>query len=356
MRSKDPKLHLHCIWVACTLIFVLWPVTWRTAACAAETRLTGYIRQNQVWGKENSPYRLTGEVTIDKDVRVTIAPGVVVRFDKGCRLVVKGAMTAKETVWDGLEDIHNREVVLFKPGSQGRLTHNVVRNLELQIRTSDALVTNNAVSNQNGSGITIGKDCQPTITWNDFQHNSYYAVYREGRDTVIAPNNFWGAANGPSGAGPGNGDAVNPPVDFRPFQKTDIGEHLVLLDRQLDRIALGPGGDLTLTYVIDNLNSYNHTVILGASIRKDPGQYIHSQAHDREVTVTPGRQHFTRSFAIPGKTPAGRYDVLWGVMKPDMSAYYALEKDEAILRIEPEAVPPPKDTPPGWVPLKSNSE
>lgn len=345
-------LNLHRIWEACALVFVLWPFAWLTTAQAAETRLKGNIGQNQVWEEANSPYRLTGELTISKGVTVTILPGVRVRFDKGSRLVVNGAMTAAEAGFDGLEDIHNREAVLFQPGSQGRLTHCVVQNLELQIRTTDALVRNNAISNRNGSGITVGKACQPTITWNDFQHNSYYAVYSEGRDAIKAPHNFWGAANGPSGAGTGNGDAVNPPVDFKPFQKTDIGEHLILVDRQLDRAVMGPGGHLTLTYVIDNLNSYSHTVILGASIRKVPDNYIHSQAHDQEVTVTPGRQHFTRSFALPEKIPQGRYDVLWGVMKPDLSAYYTLEKDEAILHVRSEAPPPPKDTPPGWVPLK----
>jgi hypothetical protein len=338
--------------LASVFIFVLLPFAGMAAASGSASRLEGHIRQDQVWAKENSPYRLSGDLTISKGVTVDITPGVVVRFDKGSRLVVQGVITAAKTIFDGLEDIHNREAFLLQPGSRCRLTHCVIQNLELQIRTGDALVLNNAVSNRNGTGITVGKACRPTIRWNDFRRNSYYAVYSEGRDVIKAPNNFWGAANGPSGAGSGNGDAVNPPVDFRPFQPIDIGEHLVLTDRQLDQTALEPGGRFTLTYTIDNLNSYDHQVILGASIIKDPDTYIHSPDHDRNVTVKPGRQVFERSFVIPNKTPEGLYSVLWGVMKTDLSAYYALAKDVALLRIGPEPTPAPAEPTPGWVPLK----
>jgi hypothetical protein len=332
----------------------LLAIPWVTIA-AAETRLQGQIRQDQIWSEENSPYRLTGALTISEGANVTIPPGVVVRFDKGSRLEVKGSFTAGETFFDGMQDLHNREMLLFHPGSRGHLTYCVIENLELQIRTSDAAVTNSMISNPNGSGITVGKTCHPTITGNDFHGNSYYAVYKEGKKVVRTPNNYWGAADGPSGAGPGSGDAVNTPVDFMPFQKSDIGEHLVLSDTRLDQTTLGPGSRFALTYVIDNLNSYDHAVILGASIFNNPEKHIHSPAHDRKISVKPGRHEFTRSFVIPDNAPAGPYDVLWGVMKADLTAYYVLKKDPGILHIgpAPTAVLPPAAVP-GWVPLKTS--
>lgn len=324
------------------------------ATAAAETRLQGDIRRDQIWSEEDSPYRLTGTLTIREGATVTIPPGVVVRFDKSSHLVVKGSLTADETVFEGMQDIYNLEMAVFLPGSRGRLTYCVVQNLELQIRTSDVAITNNMISNPNGSGITVGKACRPTISGNDFRHNSYYAVYSEGKEVIRAPNNYWGAADGPSGAGPGKGDAVNTPIDFMPFQKNDIGEHLVLAERHIDPATLRPGSRFSLTYVIENLNSYDHAVILGASIFSNPDQHIHSPAHDQKLSVKPGRHLFTRSFAIPENTPEGRYDVLWGVMKADLTAYYVLQKDPGILSIgpEPAAVLPPAKAP-GWVPLKS---
>jgi len=273
--------------------------------------------------------------------------------------VVKGALLAGETIFDGMEDLYNREILLFHPGSRGRLTYCVIQNLELQIRTSEAIVANNMISNPNGSGITIGKTSRPTITGNDFHRNSYYAVYNEGKKVLRVPHNYWGAADGPSGAGPGQGDAVNPSVDFRPFQKTDIGEHLVLSDRRLDQASLRPGSRFSLTYVIDNLNSYDHAVILGASIYTDPDKHIHSPPYDQKISVKPGRHRYTRSFVVPDNASEGPYDVLWGVMKADLSAYYVLKKDPGILHIGttmpapvPASVPPPVKAP-GWAPLRS---
>jgi hypothetical protein len=320
----------------------------------AGTRLQGSIPQDQVWEEEKSPYRLSGTVTIGKGVTITLPPDIVLQFDKDSRLEIKGSFNADEALFDGMEDMHNREMLLFHPGSQGRLTSCVIQNLELQIRTSQVVVRHSAISNSNGSGITIGKNSRPTITGNDFHGNSYYAVYREGKDALQTPNNFWGAADGPSGAGPGSGNAVNTPVNFMPFQKSDIGEHLVLAARRLDQARLRPGSRFSLTYVIDNLNSYDHAVILGASIYNDPEKHIHSPANDRKISVKPGRHEFTRLFAIPDNAPEGSYDVLWGVMKADLTAYYVLKKDPGILRIGPEpAMVLPPTAVPDWMPQKS---
>lgn len=354
MNGRHTHLRFYLVWLLIMPGLALLAIPWVTIA-AAETRLQGDIRQDQIWSEEKSPYRLTGTLTISEGTNVTIPPGVVVRFDKGSRLVVKGSLIAGETFFDGMRDLHNQEMLLFHPGSRGRLSYCVIENLELQIRTSDAAVMNNMISNPNGTGITVGKTCHPTITGNDFHGNSYYAVYNEGKEVIRAPNNYWGAADGPSGAGPGSGDAVNTPVDFRPFQQSDIGEHLVLVDRRLDQTTLRPGSRFSLTYVIDNPNSYDHTVILGASIFSNPEKHIHSPAHDRKISVKPGRHEFTRSFAIPDSAPEGAYDVLWGVMKPDLSAYYVLKKDPGILHIgSKSAAAPPPATVPGWVPLKTS--
>jgi len=321
---------------------------------AAETRLKGAIRQDQIWDEGGTPYRITGLLSVDTEATVTVAPDVVVLFEKGGRLDVKGAFMADGTVFDGLEDLYNQETMRFQPGSRGRLTHCVVQNLSIEIHTNEAIVTDSVIANRNGSGITIGKMCRPVIFRNDFTHNSYYAVYKEGQASLHVPHNYWGAASGPSGTGPGKGDAVNAAVDFIPFETADVGDHLVLLEKDLDRTTLQPGDSFTLTYVIANLNSYDHDVILGASIYSDPDHHIHSPAHDLAVTITPGRHRLTRTFTIPPNAAPGRYTLLWGVMKSDLSAYDVLQKDLDRLRIgaADETIPPPPTESPGWVPLK----
>jgi hypothetical protein len=330
------------------------------ALCAdAETRLEGQIRHDQIWNAAQSPYRIAGVLSVDKGATVTMGPGVVVRFEKGSRFDVKGTLMADYAVFDGLEDIYNHEKLLFHPGSRGRLSHCAAQNLSLEIRTSEALITGSVISNRNGSGITVGKMSRPAIFHNDFTHNSYYAVYKEGQDTLRVPNNYWGAADGPSGTGPGKGDAVNAAVDFRPYASADMGEHLILLERDLDHTTVQPGENLTLTYVIANLNSFDHDVILGASIYSDPAHHIHSPAHDLAVTIKPGCYRLTRAFTIPKDAAPGHYTLLWGVMKSDLSAYDVLQEDPNRLNISttatvspPATVSSPAAKSPGWVPLK----
>jgi len=338
-------------WMAPLIILLLLGAA---SNAAAETRLEGRIRQDQLWDEGGTPYRITGVLSVDADATVTVAPDVVVLFEKGSRLDIKGALMADGSVFDGLEDLYNQEKMRFQPGSRGRLTHCAAQNLSIEIHTNEAFITDSVISNRNGSGITIGKLCHPAIFHNDFTHNSYYAVYKEGRAPLHAPHNYWGAASGPSGTGPGKGDAVNAAVDFMPFETADMGEHLVLLERDLDRTTLRPGDSFTLTYVIANLNSFDHDVILGASIYSDPEHHIHSPAHDLAVTITPGRHRLTRTFTIPPNAAPGRYTLLWGVMKSDLSAYDVLQKDPDRLRISAvdDVRPPPLTASPGWVPLK----
>lgn len=332
--NSRPNHPYRCLqpWLTHGLV-LLSLLTMLLPAAEAETRLEGLIVQDQLWTEAQSPYRLTGQVQVAAGATVTILPGVVVRFQKGSHLDIAGALIAERTVFDGVADIYNREQLVCHAASRSRLSGCVLQNLELVLRSSRAAVTDSVIANRNGSGITVGKACRPTITRNHFRHNSYFAVYKEGADRLPAPNNYWGADDGPSGAGPGNGDAVNPAVDFMPLATVGTGDHLVLLDKQLAPSPIRPGERLTLTYGIANLNRVAHTVILGATIFRDPFQQIHSPAHDLTVTVEPGYHQFTRSFAVPASLPEDRYTVLWGVMKTDLTAYYALVEDPARLQV-----------------------
>jgi len=63
------------------------------------------------------------------------------------------------------------------------------------------------------------EDSEPDINNNDIVGNIEFGVYNETSEThmVNAENNWWGDISGPSGAGPGTGDAVSDGVDFDPW-------------------------------------------------------------------------------------------------------------------------------------------
>lgn len=84
--------------------------------------------------------------------------------------------------------------------------------------------TCNRIENHDALSYDVGvssDSANNSVTSNAFQNNTT-AV--DGTDitsgSLDAENNFWGAGDGPSGAGPGSGDAVTVNVDFTPFSAT----------------------------------------------------------------------------------------------------------------------------------------
>jgi len=56
-----------------------------------------------------------------------------------------------------------------------------------------------------------------TVNFNNIYDNANYGVKNTGYQTVDATNNWWGAADGPAGEGPGTGDVVSVNVDYDPW-------------------------------------------------------------------------------------------------------------------------------------------
>ncbi|XP_006826010.1 uncharacterized protein LOC102805966 [Saccoglossus kowalevskii] len=64
-------------------------------ACAAT--ISNNINSDTVFTKTESPYEVTGDITVDDEIILTIEPGVIVNFYPGSSLVVRGAIVARGT-------------------------------------------------------------------------------------------------------------------------------------------------------------------------------------------------------------------------------------------------------------------
>ncbi len=90
----------------------------------------------------------------------------------------------------------------------------------------DTAKNNSLIHNKihnNSDGIVVkggglgGVGINNSMNWNNIYNNTANGVINYVAQEVNAENNWWGAANGPSGVGPGSGDAVSINVDYTPW-------------------------------------------------------------------------------------------------------------------------------------------
>jgi uncharacterized repeat protein (TIGR01451 family) len=89
---------------------------------------------------------------------------------------------------------------------------------------------------------------------NNITGNSAYGIYNDGTSEVIdAELNWWGAADGPSGAGPGSGDAISANVDADPWLSGPQSNCIALsITKTDDPDPVTPGQTLTYTITVTN--------------------------------------------------------------------------------------------------------
>jgi nitrous oxidase accessory protein NosD len=136
-----------------------------------------------------------------------------------------------------------------QPGSYGMYLADAAHDNDIQ--GNDFLGNEyGVVLDYSGAGEPLGTD----ISSNDFIGNTTFGVEQTGTlvgPVVDAEDNWWNACDGPSGAGPGSGDAVSTNVDFDPFEHgacdtdndllTDDSEDLIYFTDYLDADTDGDG-------------------------------------------------------------------------------------------------------------------
>jgi hypothetical protein len=123
-----------------------------------------------------------------------------------------------------------------------------------------ALITYNTLTGNTG-GIAVGYDGSDTSVvtahFNTIDGNTSYGVDTTA-PAVDAESNWWGDASGPSGQGPGTGDAVSTNVDFEPWLMEEDGTETTETDTgtgagasasttNVEATATGGAGDTTVT-------------------------------------------------------------------------------------------------------------
>ncbi|MFP8890352.1 right-handed parallel beta-helix repeat-containing protein [Natrialbaceae archaeon A-CW2] len=192
------------------------------------------------------------------------------------------------------------------------ITSNTVsRNLIGIQSTNDAVVTDNVVTENLVAGIFVS--FQPDgiqINGNELENNGIGVDYDRGTwsnyEPVDATNNWWGAANGPSGGvtdpvtgtvANGDGDSVTENVRFEPW----VGDNVAIVDVTLDKTEVGVDEDVLVTTILENTGSETASITLslevdGATVdslsvpvdagETDTAEFVHSFGEAGEYVVS----------------------------------------------------------------------
>ena len=130
----------------------------------------------------------------------------------------------------------------------------------LYVYSGELLITSSTIeanaASMEGSALYLRSPGSITVTDSCIFGNSDTAVYNHpfSGGSLVATANWWGAANGPSGVGPGDGDSVSDRVDYEPFMTSppapcpcDVG-----LSKTVHPSILDPGAAITYTLAFSN--------------------------------------------------------------------------------------------------------
>ncbi len=86
-------------------------------AAFAQIQVSGAITDTTTWTLAESPYIVTGNILVMEDVRLTIEPGVEVRFDSDKTLMIEGELIARGTESNEIKFTSNQDAP--QPGDWG---------------------------------------------------------------------------------------------------------------------------------------------------------------------------------------------------------------------------------------------
>ncbi len=164
---------MHCR----TVLPLLSAVCWMASAASPQTTVGGTIATT-TWAAANSPYRVTGAITVPAGDTLTIEAGVDVLFDADVKLVVDGALHAGGTEADSVRFIKGTAAewggVRVIEGGASDLTYTRISNGAftfggaLNVVGATVTLTNCTISGNSafmyGGGVYAGAGAEATLT------------------------------------------------------------------------------------------------------------------------------------------------------------------------------------------------
>tara|TARA_Y100001935_G_scaffold251458_1_gene253415 strand:- start:33912 stop:39212 length:5301 start_codon:yes stop_codon:yes gene_type:complete len=202
-------------------------------------------------GKIGIPYYYTGNYTIGTGAVLTIAPGVVNKFENYAGLFVEkglnvegGSTPDSMVVFTSIrDDFYSGDTnadsnattsgtwygITYRGTSlpaESNIDYAIIKNVRGGTSYAAVLADNssptitNSILTENGSGLVVYGSGNPTVNYSDIYNNSDYGVYnRDKTFTIDATNNWWGNDSGPThSTNPtGTGDEITDNVNYAPF-------------------------------------------------------------------------------------------------------------------------------------------
>jgi len=216
----------------------------------------GTINSNTSWDQLDMVYRVAGDVTVANGATLTVAPGMIVKFNPDVTLFVDGKLMAAGTAsqpiyftsyrddsaggdtngdsssgargdWNWIQfnansdDTSLIEYAIIRYGGGDRWRRGVYGNVYL--RDASPTIRNTTLAHSAGAGV-YAQNATPTLVCNDIMNNATLGIHNASPSTIInAVNQYWGSPSGPKHAtlNPnGQGNGVSDGVTFVPWQTT----------------------------------------------------------------------------------------------------------------------------------------
>jgi hypothetical protein len=165
-----------------------------TLISGTQASVEGNIASNTTWIKANSPYSLTGNVTVDSSATLTIESGVTIQMPSDCTLQVNGILVARGTSSEKIS-FTGGDISLSGSGS-GSVIENAILNPTNLIIGSSATINGNTIigrGSANSFEAVLINDGAPIISNNlIYGADSQRGICITGGSPTISSNGIMG--------------------------------------------------------------------------------------------------------------------------------------------------------------------